>query len=156
MHAVGIISNRQVLDNKTSMEYRQEIMETGMTYQVPSCGGRFPNKTNMAEINPQQKLPNLAAHHSKNVNKFFPESDETQQGHMRDQRQGVLSTKPKKNDKPQRIQITVEEEKEGKKLQGEDTRNTKPIKKENDILIEVYSPIKLENFHTSRAKGTGT
>ena len=74
------------------------------------------------------------------MNKFFPESDETQQGHMRGQRQGVHSTKPKKNDKPQRIQITVEEEKESEKLQGEDTRNTKPIKKENDILIEVYSP----------------
>ena len=34
MHAVGIISKRQVLDNETSMEYRQEIMETGMTYQL--------------------------------------------------------------------------------------------------------------------------
>ena len=29
----------------------------------------------------------------KNVNKFFPESEETQKGHMRTQRQGVLSTK---------------------------------------------------------------
>ena len=26
------------------------------------------------------------------------------------------------------------------KFQGEDTKDTKPIKKENDILIEVYSP----------------
>ena len=104
-------------------------------------GGRFPNKTNMAESNPQRKLPNLAAHHSKkNVNKFFPESDETQQGHMRGQRQGVRSTKPKKNEKPQGIQTTLEEEKGSEKLQREDTRDTKPIKNENDILIEVYSP----------------
>ena len=29
-----------------------------------------------------------------NVNKFFPESDETQKGHMKQQRQGVRSTKP--------------------------------------------------------------
>ena len=29
----------------------------------------------------------------KNVNKYFPESEETQQGHMRNQRQGVRSTK---------------------------------------------------------------
>ena len=35
----------------------------------------------------------------------------------------------KKNEKPQRIQITVEEEKESEKLQGEYIRNTKPIKK---------------------------
>ena len=34
MHAVGIIPKRQVLDNETSMAYRQEIMETGMTYQL--------------------------------------------------------------------------------------------------------------------------
>ena len=30
----------------------------------------------------------------KNVNKFFPESEETQKGHMIGQRQGVISTKP--------------------------------------------------------------
>ena len=34
MHAVEIIPKRQVLYNKTSMAYRQEIMETGMTYQL--------------------------------------------------------------------------------------------------------------------------
>ena len=32
MHSIGIIPKRQVLDNETSMAYRQEIMETGMTY----------------------------------------------------------------------------------------------------------------------------
>ena len=47
----------------------------------------------------------------KNVNKFFPESDEIQQGHMRGQRQGVRSNKPKKNDKPQGVQIILEGEK---------------------------------------------
>ena len=34
VHAVGITPKRKVLDNKTSMEYRQEIMATGMTYQL--------------------------------------------------------------------------------------------------------------------------
>ena len=34
MHSVGIIPKRQVLDNKTIMAYRQEIMATGMTYQL--------------------------------------------------------------------------------------------------------------------------
>ena len=76
----------------------------------------------------------------KNVSKFFPELEETQQGHMRDQHQGVRSTKSEKNDKSQRIQTTSGDENESKKLQGEDTRNTQPIKKESDILIEVYSP----------------
>ena len=34
MHTVGITPKRQVLDNETSMEYRQEIIATGMTYQL--------------------------------------------------------------------------------------------------------------------------
>ena len=34
MHTVGIIPNWQVLDNETSMAYRQEIMANGMTYQL--------------------------------------------------------------------------------------------------------------------------
>ena len=51
----------------------------------------------------------------KNVSKFFPELEETQQEHMRGQRQGVFSTKSKKNDKPQRIKTTLEEEKESDK-----------------------------------------
>ena len=34
IQAVGIIPKQQVLDNETSMTYRQEIMETGMTYQL--------------------------------------------------------------------------------------------------------------------------
>ena len=33
-NAVVIITKRQVLDNETSMAYRQEIMETGVTYQL--------------------------------------------------------------------------------------------------------------------------
>ena len=43
MHAVGIIPKRQVLDNKTSMAYRQEIMETGMTYQLVPPGDHRRN-----------------------------------------------------------------------------------------------------------------
>ena len=34
MHTVGIIPKRQVLDNGTSMAYRQEIIATGVTYQL--------------------------------------------------------------------------------------------------------------------------
>ena len=34
MHAVGITPKRQVLDNETSMAYRQGFMATGITYQL--------------------------------------------------------------------------------------------------------------------------
>ena len=54
MHAVGIIPKRQVLDNETSMEYRQEIMATGMTYQlVPPDDHR----QNIAGKNPNMERP---------------------------------------------------------------------------------------------------
>ena len=56
------------------------------------------------------------------------------------QRQGVRSTKPKNNEKPQEVQIILEGEKLSEKFQGEDTKDTKPIKKEDDVLIEVYEP----------------
>ena len=67
-----------------------------------------------------------------------------------------------KNDKPQMFEITLEEEKDSDKLQWEVTRNTKPIKKEmtyslkSTVQSKPCIPIKLDNFHTSRAKGTGT
>ena len=117
---------------------------------------------NMAESNPHQKLPNLAAHHSKKCEQILPRIRGTQQGHMRGQRQWVRSTKSKKNDKPQIIQTTSEEETESDKLQGEGTRNTQPIKRKvtyslkSTVQRKQFIPIKLENFPMSRAKGTGT
>ena len=74
----------------------------------------------------------------------------------------MRSTKPKKNEKPQGVQIILEGEKVSEKFQGEDTNDKKPIKKENDILIEVYVPKETMytdqtgNLHTFRSKGTGT
>ena len=59
---------------------------------------------------------------------------------MRSQRKGVRSTKPKKNEKPQGVQIILEGEKLTEKFQEEEKKYTKPIKKENDIQIEVYKP----------------
>ena len=80
---------------------------------------------------------------------------------MRGQRQGVRSTKPKNNEKPQGVQITLDGEKGIEKFQGEDTKDTKPIKKEMThpfkytVQRKPCIQIKLENFHTFRAKGTG-
>jgi len=59
----------------------------------------------------------------KNVNKYFPESEETQQGHMWCQRQGVCSTKNK---------IKVEQK------AGEEEKQEQPIDENADILISVY------------------
>ena len=74
------------------------------------------------------------------MNKFFPEYDETQQGHMRGQRQGVRSTKPKIDEKLQGVCIIIEGEKVSEEFQGEEIEETKPIKKEDDIIIALYEP----------------
>ena len=62
----------------------------------------------------------------KNVNKYFPESEETHQGHMQGQRQGVQSTK---------VNIKTEDdddEKEGDEKQVD--------VKLHEIYIKVYDP----------------
>ena len=53
-----------------------------------------------------------------NVNKYFPESKETQKGHMKSQRQGVHSTKTQKSTRALPV----------------------PIVKKKDIFISLYNP----------------
>ena len=64
----------------------------------------------------------------KNVNKHFPESEETQQGHMRSQRQGVRSTKVETG-----IKRVEEEKKTGHKNQQAPT-----FPKQEDIQIKIH------------------
>ena len=64
--------------------------------------------------------PNLTA---KAVAKYFPESDETQQGHMRNIKQGLRSTKERK----QNIEIKQED---GSNL-------TLPLPKHNDVYVRI-------------------
>ena len=61
------------------------------------------------------------------VRKHFPESDETQQGHMKRQRQGVRSTKKHTDD---------------------EQRTTSTTKKQNDIYIKVHNVT--ETMHTDQ------
>lgn len=61
----------------------------------------------------------------RNVNKHFPESEETQKGHMRNQRQGVRSTK---NTRPRTASEPVPAPEEP------------PIEKKRDIFIKTFEP----------------
>ena len=63
----------------------------------------------------------------KNVSKYFPESEETQKGHMRNQRQGVRSTK--RAAKPNRFSPATAA-----------TGATEAIEKKGDIFVAVYEP----------------
>jgi hypothetical protein len=65
------------------------------------------------------------------VNRYFPESDETQKGHMRKQRQNVRSTKVKE---------TLNQE--------EDDTPQSPKKKEHDVNIRVFNAE--ETMHTDQ------
>ena len=90
-----------------------------------ACAG-FPTKpTWLKAINGGNYAtwPHLSA---EAVRKHFPESDETHQGHMRSVKQGIRSTKQKKEP----ITIKVEG--------GEEL--TIPLKKHNDIYLKIEEP----------------
>ena len=72
----------------------------------------------------------------KNVNKHFPESEETQQGHMRSQWQNVRSTKVKVEPDSERVLLL----------------------KQHDIFIKMYDtiPTRRENFPSCPVEATDT
>ena len=90
----------------------------------------------------------------KNVNKHFPESEETQKGHQRNQRQGVRSTNRKSSSAPAApatpappAAATPEPgpaDAAGAANADEDI--SPPIEKKKDILLYFYDP--RENFYT--------
>ena len=87
-----------------------------------ACAG-FPTKTTWLKAiraRSYNTWPHLSA---KNVQKHFPESDETQQGHMRSIKQGIRSTKAK-------LPAREVEQKDGTTL-------TLPLKKHNDVYFRV-------------------
>jgi hypothetical protein len=53
----------------------------------------FPTKAMLLTAIRHKNLVTFPGMTSKNINKFFPESDETQKGHMKQTKQGVRSTK---------------------------------------------------------------
>eukprot|EP00804_Cyclotella_cryptica_P023552 CCRYP_018913-RA/>CCRYP_018913-RA protein AED:0.17 eAED:0.19 QI:0/0/0/1/0.25/0/5/0/1080 len=53
----------------------------------------YPTKATLVEAARRGFLTSFPGLTVENINKFFPESEETQKGHMRQQRQGVRSTK---------------------------------------------------------------
>jgi hypothetical protein len=53
----------------------------------------FPMKASLLDAIRHKNLVTFPGMTANNVNKFFPESDKTQKGHMKQSRQGVRSTK---------------------------------------------------------------
>ena len=70
----------------------------------------------------------------KNVNKFFPKSEETQQGHMRNQWQGVHSTKKNVEISPiTDISVSVAQ-------MPKENEEAPAIKKKKGIFTATYNP----------------
>ena len=106
----------------------------------------FPTKqTLIAAINNGHlnTFPGLTAH---NVSKHFPESDETQKGHMKQQRQGTRSTKPK---------MTNPSDSEPNNPASEATPNestTQPGIKHRDVYLHVYDATKRSMYTDQTGK----
>eukprot|EP00804_Cyclotella_cryptica_P014825 CCRYP_015027-RA/>CCRYP_015027-RA protein AED:0.12 eAED:0.12 QI:0/0/0/1/0.2/0.16/6/0/1256 len=60
---------------------------------VPPCSTRVPHQTDLTRAIRNNQLTTFPGLTIEAVNKHFPDSDETQKGHMRESRQGVRSTK---------------------------------------------------------------
>ena len=86
--ALGHEQLRDVVNNLFDMP----SIEQGIRFVHACCG--FPTKATWLKAIRKGNFVGWPLVTVENVNKYFPESEETQKGHMNHQRQGVRSTKP--------------------------------------------------------------
>ena len=120
------MQSKYVLPNKKQEESVRNVYELPSTKQIirclHACAG-FPTKPPwLKAINAGDfaTWPHLTA---KAVRKHFPELDETAQGHMKNVKQGIISTK---KERPRQYTKQPEEE----------TEPPGPVEKEYDIFFE--------------------
>ena len=102
-----------------------DLRSTEKVTRYPHMSQGFPVKYTLLKAvkcgNPVT-FPGLTA---SAVNKYFPESDETQKGHMKQQRQNVSSTKANSNDD-----------------MSEDLEIKRPLEQKKDEYVKVYDATK--------------
>ena len=93
------------LPNKETINHVYELpsIEPAIRYLHGAAG--FPTKRTWLQAIRKGNYLSWPLVSVKNVNKFFPESEETQKGHMRGQRQGVRSTKPATEKEDEQVNI---------------------------------------------------
>ena len=108
----------------------------GNVYELPSieqtiwylhAAAGFPTKTTWLKAIRKGNYNTWPLLTVKNVNKHFPESEKTQQGHMRSQRQGVRSTK---------VMTGIKRLEEEKKT-GHNNQQAPTLTKQEDIYIKI-------------------
>jgi nucleosome binding factor SPN SPT16 subunit len=91
----------------------------------------YPTKATLLTAARHGNLVTFPGLTPENISRFFPESDETQKGHMRQQRQGVRSTKVVDEDAMLENPI-------------------KPGKKHKDVYLRVFDTTKKSMFTDHR------
>ena len=91
-HLAVLMQDRPPPQETINNVYKLPSIKPAIRYLHGPAG--FPTKRTWFEAIWKENYLSWPLVNVKNVNKFFPESEETQKGHMRGQRQGVRSTKP--------------------------------------------------------------
>ncbi len=107
------------------------------TYPIHNAATGFPTKETFLEAVRAGNFATWPGLTTTLIAKHFPDSDETQKGHMKGQQKGVRSTKVK-----QMAEIKIEPGTE------EATRRPIPSKKMNDIFVKTYELT--EEIHTDQ------
>ncbi len=105
--------------------YKLPLTKEVVQFQYAALG--FPTKAMLLTTIRHKNLVTFPGMTSKNINKFFPESNETQKGHMKQMKQGVRSTK-----------VTDEDA----MLKVEAIPQPKPGVKHKDIYLRVFDATK--------------
>jgi hypothetical protein len=125
------------VDNTEQVGFRQKVNNV---YNIPStkesirylhATAGFPVKETWIDAIKAGNYTTWPGLNVKVVNRYFPESDKTQKGHMKKQRQNVRSTKVKE---------TLNQE--------EDDSPQSPKKKKHDVYIRIFNTE--ETMHTDQ------
>ena len=125
------------ISEETKNEYSLPSIPQTITYLHAAAG--FPVKETWLNAIKAGNLISWSSLTTTAVQKHFPDSNETQKGHMKKQCKGVRSTKLKENTQP-----------EDENIPGNTVAKVDPSppKKMRDIFIKIYNAGKMHNNQT--------
>ena len=115
-HVAACCDNRPPPTEVINNVYELPTIEPAIRYLHGAAG--FPTKATSLKTICKGSYLSWPLVNVKNVSKYFPESEETQKGHMKSQLQGVRSTKTQQSTRAVPV----------------------PIAKQKDIFISLYNP----------------
>ena len=115
--------------------YDLPSIEAVIRYLHASLG--FPTKNTLLRAIKHGNLSSFPGLTASAVTKYFPKSDETQKGHMRQSQQGMQSTKVRVKQSELEVEDDVEAEEE-----GEEGSITRPIERKKDVYVKVFDATK--------------